>query len=151
MKFRKDGKNPVIDQGRDEIRELAEVLGLYGSAMRHLAERAPARPFAAGSGPARSFHLRLLLAPALTALIAIGILVPMYSYSHHHNVIAREHAKVAEQTAAAVANVDDTVLMNQIDSELSQDVPDALQPLADLSAQATTSTTVSEKKNASHE
>jgi hypothetical protein len=151
MKFGKDGKNEAIDQGRDEIREIAEALSLYGSAMRHLAERAPARTLAAGKNPARGFHLRLLLAPALTALVAAGIFVPMYSYSHHHHAIVREHAKAAEQTPAVVANVDDTVLMNQIDSELSQDVPDALQPLADLSAQTTTTTNVSEKKNETNE
>lgn len=155
MKFRKNGKNPavdpVIDQGRDEIREIAEALSLYGSAMRHLADRAPARPFVADRRPSRGFHLRLLLAPALTALIAAGIFVPVYSYSHHHTVIVREPAKVAEQSPAAVANVDDTALMNQIDSEISQDVPDALQPLADLSTQTTTTTNVSEKKNVTHE
>jgi hypothetical protein len=155
MKFRKDSKNPAadpaIDQGRDEIREMAEALSLYGSAMRHLAERAPARPFVAGQRPAHSFHLRLLLAPALTALLAAGVFVPVYSYSHHHTVQIREHAKETEQSPATVANVDDTALMNQIDSELSQDVPDALLPLADLSAQTTTTTNVSEKKNATHE
>jgi hypothetical protein len=42
--------------------------------------------------------------------------------------------------------VDDTVLMNQIDSQLSESVPDALEPLADLSAQAATQSSVSEKK-----
>jgi hypothetical protein len=49
------------------------------------------------------------------------------------------------------ANVDDTVLMNQIDSELSEDVPDALRPLADLSDQSTSSSSVSEKKDVTHE
>jgi hypothetical protein len=41
--------------------------------------------------------------------------------------------------------------MNQIDSDLSEDVPDALRPLADLSDQAATTNSVSEKKNVTHE
>jgi hypothetical protein len=36
--------------------------------------------------------------------------------------------------------------MNQIDSELSEDVPEALRPLADLSDQTTNASSVSEKK-----
>ena len=150
MKFRKDTRDPAIDQGREEIREIAEAISLYGSAMRHLAERAPARPFAVGKTPARRIHLRLLLAPALTALIAGGVFVPLYSYSHHHTIVVRQHAKLT-QSAPAIANLDDTALMNQIDSELAQEVPDALQPLADLSTQTTTTTNVSEKKDVTHE
>lgn len=150
MKFRKDGKDPAIDQGRDEIREIAEAISLYGSAMRHLAERAPARPFAAGKTPSRPVRLRLLLAPALTALIAAGVFFPVYSYSHHHTIVVRQHPQ-STPSAPAIANLDDTALMNQIDSELAQEVPDALQPLADLSSQTATTTTVSEKNNVTHE
>jgi hypothetical protein len=47
--------------------------------------------------------------------------------------------------------MDDTALMNQIDSEVSEDVPDALRPLADLSDQTTTSNTATEKKNVTQE
>jgi len=150
MKFRRHRENPEAQEGREEIREIAEALSLYRSAMDHLAQRSPMRPFAADWRSGRSFPLRLLLAPALTAAVAAGIFLPVYSYSHHHPVITRP-LRTDRQNPAALATVDDTALMNQIDSELSQDVPDALQPLADLSDQTTTNTTVSEKKNVTHE
>lgn len=153
MKFRKDGNNPAGDQGREEIREIAEALSLYRSAMHHVADRAAdqtvVRPLFAGQRPARA--LRLLLTPALTAAVVIGILVPVSSYSHRHPVLVRPHPQVAQENTQALADVDDTVLMNQIDSEVSQDVPDALRPLADLSDQAASTATASENKNATHE
>jgi hypothetical protein len=149
MKFRRYGSNSEIDEGREEIREIAEALSLYRSAMRHLADRVPARPFVADRRPGRSFHLRLLLAPALMAAVAAGIFFPMYHASHQHLAVARGPVATNHQNPAAFAKVDDTALMNQIDSELSQDVPDALEPLADLNSQTTT--TVSEKKNVTHE
>jgi hypothetical protein len=148
MKFRRDSRSPILDEGREEVREIAESLKLYRSAMHHIADRMPARPFVADRRNPLSFHLRLLLAPALAAAVAAGIFLPLYS--HRHTVTVRPVTAVSQQ-GAAVANVDDTALMNQIDSELSQDVPDALQPLADLSDQNTTATTSTEKKNVTHE
>ena len=45
MKFRKDAvANPEPDASRDELRELAEAVSLYRSAMRHIADREAARP-----------------------------------------------------------------------------------------------------------
>ena len=149
MKLRKDGSNPAADPGRDEVREIAEVLSLWRSAMRHVADRAPARPLV--SERSHGSRLRMILAPALAAAVAIGIFFPVYSYSHRHHSIVHPQASTVQHNPAALANLNDTALMNQIDSELSQDVPDALEPLADLSDQTATTTAVSEKKNASHE
>jgi hypothetical protein len=149
MKLRRHADNPPSDPGREEIREIAEALGLWRSAMRHIAENAPARPFVPERRP--GFHFRLLLAPALTAAVAAGIFFPLYSHSHRHLITVRPRVAAVRRNPAAVANVDDTALMNQIDSELSQDVPDALEPLADLSDQAATTNTASEKKNVTHE
>jgi hypothetical protein len=148
MKFRRDGSHAAGDPGREEIREMAEVLSLWRSAMRHIAENAPARPFVPER--VRGAHLRLIAAPALAAAVAAGIFFPVYSYSHRHHVTVHSPARTVHHNPAALANVDDTALMNQIDSELSQDAPDALEPLADLSDQAAT-TTLSEKKNVTHE
>lgn len=147
MKFRKGETNSAPDPSRDEIREIAEALSLYRSAVRHIADRMPARPFV--PEPRHRRTLRVLLAPALTAAVAAGVFFPVYSYSHRHTVIVRPRVTTNRQNPA-LANVDDTVLMNQIDSELSQDVPDALEPLADVNDQAAT-TTHSEKKNVTHE
>lgn len=151
MKFRKDAAaNPEPDSSREEVRDLAEALSLYRSAMHHIAEREAAHPFAAEPTRARTFRLRLLLAPALTAVIVAGVLVPVFSHLHRPtSPVAR--TVVTSTPADQRATIDDTALMSQIDSELSEDVPDALRPLADLSDQAATSNSVSEKKNATQE
>ena len=151
MKFRKPADNPEIENTRDDVRPLAEALGLYRSAMHHVAEREAARrPFRQGFAdavPRRPLRLRLILAPALAAAVAAGVLVPLYSHSHPSQAPSVTVAgNTAPGPAEARANVDDTVLMDQIDSELSEEVPDALRPLAVLSDQSTTANTVSEKK-----
>jgi len=151
MKFRKNAvANPQADTTREEVRDLAEALSLYRSAMHHIAEREGARPFAPERRPVRTLPLRLLFAPALAAAVAAAVLVPAYSHFHaHHPARVTSHAQPGPTEARA--NVDDTVLMNQIDSDLSEDVPDALRPLADLSDQAPTTNPVSEKKNVTQE
>ncbi len=152
MKFRKEAvANPETDGTREEVREMAEALSLYRSAMHHLAEREVARPFAAERRPSHTMRFRLLLAPALTALIAAGALVPVYTHFHDHHTGTVAKNGTETKTTQSVASVDDTALMNQIDSEVSEDVPDALRPLADLSDQATTSNSASEKKNVTQE
>lgn len=140
---------------RNETRELAEALSLYRSAMQHVAEKhaAPAVSFtaslAAGRQPAKSMKMRLLLVPALAAALAAAVLAPAVSHLRHPAAVNRPVAhNVQAAPEQTVASVDDTQLMNQIDTEVSEDVPDALQPLADLSEQpaaATTTTTRSEK------
>ena len=157
MKFRKHAVvNPEPDSSREDVRGLAEALSLYRSAMHHVAEREAARlPVVrevAEPRPARHFPLGFLLGPALAAAAAAGVLVPVYGHFHHHKTGSATVAMhVQPNPGEARASVDDTVLMNQIDSDLSEDVPDALRPLADLSDQTTTTNTVSEKKNVTHE
>lgn len=152
MKFRREEvANPEADRTREEVREMTEALSLYRSAMHHLAEREAARPFAAEDRPSHSQRFRLLLAPALTAAVAIGVLVPVYAHFHDRHTGTIAKAGAASKTDDRIASVDDTTLMNQIDNEVSVDVPDALEPLADLSDQSTTSATASEKKNVTQE
>jgi hypothetical protein len=155
MNFRRES-TAETDTTREEVREMAEALSLYGSAMRHIAEREAARmPIAqrvAERRPGHAFRVRVLFAPALAAAVAAAFLAPVYSRLHHHSAVLAPQASTAQPNAAdARANVDDTVLMNQIDSELSEDVPDALRPLADLSDQTTDTSGVSEKKNVTKE
>jgi len=152
MKFRKDAvANPETEGTREEVREMAEALSLYRSAMHHLAERETARPFVAEPRRARKMGFRLLLAPALTAAVAAGVLVPVYAHLHDHHTRTVAKNNTQTRTTQNLAGVDDTALMNQIDSEVSEDVPDALRPLADLSEQTTTSNNASEKKNVTQE
>ena len=153
MKFRKDAVAKSEPDGtREEVREMAEAFSLYRSAMRHIADREAARPFAAERRAVHAFRFRLLLAPALTAAFAAAVLAPVYSHFHGHHTSSVTIANITRPTPpSAHANVDDTALMNQIDSELSEDVPDALQPLADLSDQTTNNNSVTEKTNATQE
>ncbi len=139
---------------REDVREMAEALSLFGSAMRHMAgrraEHLAVQPHAAETSGARSLHLRLrlVLAPALGAAVAIAVAVPAWSHFHQAELARRNPAQVVQNTTEARASVNDTVLMNQIDTDVSEEVPDALEPLAQLSEQAAaTKTTVSEKTN----
>lgn len=151
MKFRKEA-TAETDTTREEAREMAEALSLYGSAMRHIAEREAARTLIAVRRPTRTMRFSLVLAPALATAVAAAVIGPVYSRLHHHSAVSGVVANTVQPNAAdARANVDDTVLMNQIDSELSEDVPDALRPLADLSDQTTNASSVSEKKNVTQE
>lgn len=147
MKFR--GKAEETGT-RDDVREMAEALGLFGSAMRHVAERRAERmavqPPMLEARPARS--LRLVLAPALAAAVAVAVGVPAWSHFHSGATAPAQRPAAAIQNTETRASVNDTALMNQIDSNVSEDVPDALEPLAQLSEQAAaTNTTVLEKKN----
>jgi len=139
---------------REEVREMAEALSLFGSAMRHMAgRRAEQMAVQVRLEPARAagwLHMRLVLAPALGAAVAVAVAIPAWSHFHQAEIARRNPAPAVQNNTEARANVNDTVLMNQIDSDVSEDVPDALEPLAQLSEQAAaTKTTVSEKTNAS--
>ncbi len=153
MKFRrKTGPVSESDTSREEVREMAEALSLYRSAMHHIAEREAARPFAAERRPARTIRYSLLLAPALAAAVAAAALAPVYSHFHRRTSAPAPAVSLTQKNLGNnLAAIDDTVLMNQIDSELSEDVPDALRPLADLSDQARHANTGSEKKNVTTE
>ncbi|MGB9032858.1 MAG: hypothetical protein WCC27_22235 [Acidobacteriaceae bacterium] len=151
MKFRRD-TDAASGTTREEVREMAEALSLYRSAMRHIAEKEAARSRIVEPRPGQTIRFGMLLAPALTAAVAAAVLVPVYSHIHHHTSAPNVAVKTSPPSPVdARANVDDTVLMNQIDSDLSEDVPDALRPLADLSSQTTNASAVSEKKNVTQE
>jgi hypothetical protein len=135
MKFRKDNPAESGTETRltssDEMRELAEAVSLYGSAMRHVAEKQVARPFVRAERRATGLRMRLVLVPALGAALAAAVIGPAVSHLHHASTAAIKTTRIEDPpaSATAVAKVDDTQLMNQIDSDLTADVPDALQPL----------------------
>jgi len=151
MKFRRNAES--AEGTREEVRELAEALSWFGSAMRHAAARQPERPWVPEAAPARAprMRMRLVLAPALAAMLAVTAMIPMAGHFRHAE--ARKMAPVAQETCTETrASMNDTVLMNQIDSDVSQEVPDALEPLAELSEQAAvTKSSGSEQKNVTQE
>lgn len=135
MKFRKDNPGESGADTRDEMRELAEAVSLYRSAMRHVAEKQAERPLVPAAQRASGFRMRLVLVPALGAALAAAVITPTVVHLRHPGAAAIKVAPVAPAPAAAaaaaatVAKVDDTQLMDQIDSDLTEGVPDALQPL----------------------
>lgn len=123
----------------EEMREVAEAVSLYRSAMHHMALQPRPRPAEAAKRAASSFRMRLVLVPALGAALAAAVIAPAVSHMRHPGTTAVQHTPVVQTPAAAeVAKVDDTQLMDQIDNDLQEDVPDALQPLADWGEQAPT-------------
>lgn len=136
---------------REDVRELAEALSLFGSAMRHAAGRRAVTAPMAEMRPARPTRMRRLWAPALAAAAVVAAGLPAYSHFHSDGTAtAEKHAPAVQETNTETrASVSDTVLMNQIDNNLSEDVPDALQPLAQLGELAAAKTTNTEKNNAS--
>jgi hypothetical protein len=146
----------AASESRDEMREFAESLSLYRSAMHHVAEKRAARPFALPSQTqaSRALRMRFVLVPALAAALAVAVLAPALRHpSHPAGNTPRPVVQTPGPAPIEDAKVDDTQLMNQIDSDLTEDVPDALAPLADMSDQAVTTTknAVSEKTHVSHQ
>jgi hypothetical protein len=145
MKFHRDNPGDSGAETRDEMRELAESLSLYRSAMWHVAEKQAARPSVRAERHTVGLRMRLVLVPALGAALAAAVIAPVYVHLHHTAIASTSaHPVVQVPTPIATrASADDTDLMNQIDNDLSQGVPDALQPLTgwdDTSASATKTT-----------
>ncbi|HTV16273.1 MAG TPA: hypothetical protein VME68_16245 [Acidobacteriaceae bacterium] len=149
MKFRKENPEESGAGTRDDMRELVEAIGLYRSAMRHVAEKQAGRPFAPVAQRASGFRLRMVLVPALGAALAAAVITPTVVHMHHPATTASRVSPAAQVpgTATTVAKMDDTQLMDQIDSDLTEGVPDALQPLTgwDDTANKATKTAGTEK------
>jgi len=152
MKIRKESEMENEAETRltssQEMRDLAEALSLYRSAMQHVAAKQAARPFAMDRKPAPSFRMRLVMVPALAAALAVAVIVPAVSHLHGHaGTKTGSVVEVAPQTPATnVVQMDDAQLMDQIDNDLTEDVPDALQPLADMGTQTTAGNTSGAEK-----
>lgn len=152
MKFRKV-TNPEKDSGR-EMRDIAEATSLYRSAMQHIAQKHAATPWlsperlaAQAQHRARTHRMRLVLVPALGAALAAAVIAPAVGHFHHEKAAVAHLTETAPAPTQTVASLDDTDLMNQIDSDLTQDVPDALAPLADLSSQSGSTNQSTENRN----
>jgi hypothetical protein len=154
MKLRKDTSSQAdAQESRDEMREIAEAVSLYRSAMHHVAEKQATRPAQLAVRPAKTLRMRLLLVPALGGALAVAVIAPVLMHWHPRPtpvqpVTTAQGAQPPQEVAQT--NVSDTELMDRIDNDLTQDVPDALQPL-DMSEQGATTNTNSENKNVTQE
>lgn len=123
------GAETSFTAGKDVRDEMAEAVTLYRSAMRHVAEKQAERPFVPAARRISPLRMRMVLVPALGAAMAAAVIAPTLAHLHHPASTPVKVAADGTATAATVAKVDDAQLMSQIDSDLTQDVPDALQPL----------------------
>jgi hypothetical protein len=148
---------PAVED-REEIIELARVLSQYRSAMRHIAAEECSRPAPALSvvhtTHTRSVLQMAILGPALATAIFLAAL-PIYLHSRHaqHPAIP-DVSTTAAPAPAPTPHIGDAELLSQIDAEISEDAPDALQPMADFgssSSSTQTSSSVMEKNHATKE
>jgi hypothetical protein len=135
--------------------DFAAALRHFRSAVHHIAERETSQPVPAGwlipakrrqRSAQRSFVLAWSLVTTSAALLCVGALPLLH----------RANPAVHEPPAAAVqSDADDTALLEQVDSAVSESVPSSLAPLAALdswssttaSEAATESSLKPEKKN----
>lgn len=137
-------RNPLDSQLDSHVEE---ALRNFRLSMHSWSEHELTRRPAMQMQPARSaWHW--FMAPAATwaaaaalAIAAVGVPVGV----HHHNAaIAQQKAddearqrklqeiQEAAQTQIAHTNIDDDKLLQHVDSDIAQDTPDAMQPLASL-------------------
>lgn len=120
-----------------DLEGLANSIGHFRAAVHHLAERqAQALPVAAQLEKAaqrrQSAQRRVTLEWAAAMALCVGALVPAAGYYRNHTAqmeAQRKQEMMLKQRAA------DTALLEQVSSELSETVPDSLQPLADMDAE----------------
>jgi hypothetical protein len=150
-------RNAAPADPREEVIELARVLSQYRSAMHHITAQECSRP-APALQLARTAHTRsilqmAILGPALATAIFLAAL-PIYLHSRHAQHPVTPDVSTATATVAATPHIGDAELLSQIDTEVSEDVPDALQPMADFgsaSSSTQTSSPAMEKNHATQE
>ena len=140
-----------------DLEGLANSISQFRAAVRHIAERQgeQTQQVAWQLDQARqrrkSAQKRIMLEWAVATTTAIVLcltmLVPTVGYYRNHatQLRARQQEQLLKQREA------DTALLDQVTSELSEAVPDSMQPLAEMDvdyASDTTSTGKTEKKNA---
>jgi hypothetical protein len=114
----------------------ANDLRNFRSAIHHIAERETSRPVPAGwlipaTRRQRSSQRRLILAWSCAALLCVGLL-PL----RHKTTTVVQQPVAAVQTQ--VNDAEDTALLEQVDSAVSESVPSSLAPLTALDSWSTT-------------
>ena len=132
-----------------DLETLANFISQFRSAVHHVAARADARPIAWQMEQARvrkrSAQRRVMLEWAVAAALCVAALVPAVGFYREHaaQVQAEQQAQLLKQREA------DTALLDQVSSELSETVPDSMQPLVetDMDYASYETTGGTEKKN----
>jgi hypothetical protein len=117
--------------------EIEQALGEFRSSVKAWSEATLRQPMAAAAPAPRGLAWRGRLAWALGFVLAIGATSGAIYENHHQRVLAwqaqQRVVKLQEQRAQAArqaAEMDQ--LMANVDSDVSQEVPDALEPLAQM-------------------
>ena len=131
-----------------ELEGLANAISHFRTAVHDAAERQSRSPLQLDGAQARrqSARRHVFLEWAVAAVLCVMALVPALGYYRNHE--AQRQAQRQEQLLKQRAA--DTALLEQVASELSESVPDSMQPLADMDtddASYQTSVRGTEKKN----
>jgi hypothetical protein len=88
--------------------------------------------------PAFRWMQPLSFALAIALLVAVAL---PFTLTQHHPAIAPQQAHIMAPVAAPAANaISDEALLEGVDQDLSASIPDSMQPLADPTATAATTT-----------
>jgi hypothetical protein len=132
---------------RRELEWLANSISRYREAMHHAAEQqTEPMQLERAQQRRRSTQRRVMLEWAVAVVLCVVALVPAMGYYRHHEaqLQAQRQEEQLQQRAA------DAALLEQVASEVSETVPDSLQPLADMDTEYAgyeTSVKETEKEN----
>lgn len=132
-----------------DLEGLANSISQFRAAVHHVAARSADSAMDWGFEQARvrrrSAQRRVMLEWAVAAALCVAALVPAMGFYREHaaQVRAAQQAQLLKQREA------DTALLDQVSSELSEAVPDSMQPLAETDADYVSYQTAgeTEKKN----
>ncbi|SRR5579883_144509 len=114
-----------------ELEIVANAIGQFRSAVHHVATRETGSQMDWGFERAlkrrRTAQRRLVLEWAVAAVLCVAALVPAVSfYRHAATLKAEQQAQMLKQREA------DAALLDQVSSEISEAVPDAMRPLVEV-------------------
>ena len=133
MSLRADKKNRLEEQESDPV--LEQALRNFRSSVHAWSEVANSQPRQA---VARTVSWRLTLGWALGCVLAAGSVGGGLYERHHRQEAARMAAESARQQKVAAeqrAREEDEDLLAKVDTDVSRQVPSAMEPLAQLMAE----------------
>jgi hypothetical protein len=133
----KIGVESVVDEFRNEAGELGEALSNFRLSVHAWSEAEFNRPRTAIE-PVRRRVWRLAVGWALGCVLVAGSVSGGAVYRHHQNEMKIAQARLAERqrlAAQAQARQEEEDLLAKVDSDVSREVPSAMEPLARLMAE----------------
>jgi hypothetical protein len=114
-----------------ELEVVANAIGEFRAAVHHIAARETESQLDWGFGPAlkrrHAAQRRLMLEWAVAAVLCVAALIPAVGYYRHAATLkAEQQAQMLKQREA------DAALLEQVSSEISEAVPDAMRPLVEV-------------------